>query len=324
MPLAPPDSSTQTRRRGGFTFIEVMFAVMILGFGVIMIAAMLPVALRQTQIARDTVAGSAVVESGFHTMEAAFALRGGSNAYSVNATGRPLNPGTGFAEAYTYPSLESPYGTTPRPQLFNTTLGDRIAGNGTTAYIPFYYQAGDDAPRVTIVGVGVRNAATMSDPDAAAASFLRPGAFFTNEDNCPLPVTALMTDGSQPVGATGQREQVRPNTLALASRNGTTDPQLAQAAVEGAAVVFRDANGVLRAYRLGKAADDTGFLWDLAPGGDFTPGDVRLDTANAPLPVTAYLVGRMLKNPGDVWGATANPYVGPSQVTQVLESQSLR
>src|SRR5213080_4751112 len=37
------------RRRTGFTFLEVLFAVMILGIGMIMVAAMFPAGIRQTQ-----------------------------------------------------------------------------------------------------------------------------------------------------------------------------------------------------------------------------------------------------------------------------------
>src|SRR5690606_2323337 len=78
MPEPPmPVQARQSARRAaparrGFTFIEVMFSVMILGFGVIMVAVMLPVAVRQTQETRETNAGSAVVESGFHELETVY------------------------------------------------------------------------------------------------------------------------------------------------------------------------------------------------------------------------------------------------------------
>ena len=39
-----------TLRRGGFSFIEVMFAVIILGIGFVMVSAMFPVAIQQTQM----------------------------------------------------------------------------------------------------------------------------------------------------------------------------------------------------------------------------------------------------------------------------------
>src|SRR3954463_10483758 len=46
-----PDGSRacRRRRRGGFSFTEVLFAVMVLGIGFIMVAAMFPVTISQTQ-----------------------------------------------------------------------------------------------------------------------------------------------------------------------------------------------------------------------------------------------------------------------------------
>src|SRR4051794_13542623 len=45
--------------RGGFTFLEVLFAIIVLGIGFIMVAAMFPAALKQTQASvEDTAAGS--------------------------------------------------------------------------------------------------------------------------------------------------------------------------------------------------------------------------------------------------------------------------
>jgi hypothetical protein len=46
-------------RRGGFSFTEILFAVMILGIGFIMIAAMFPVAIRQTEAgSQETIAAA--------------------------------------------------------------------------------------------------------------------------------------------------------------------------------------------------------------------------------------------------------------------------
>src|SRR5438309_8931756 len=47
--LARHDPRRRPTRRHGFTFMEILFAVMILGIGFIMVAAMFPAALKQTQ-----------------------------------------------------------------------------------------------------------------------------------------------------------------------------------------------------------------------------------------------------------------------------------
>ena len=343
MPLAPHRPTPATRpigRRGGFTFIEVMFAVMILGFGVIMIAAMLPVALRQTQTARESVAGTATCEGGFHTLEAAYALRDTSGTTIYNLPGTYQNTANtnvpaaagDLPEASTFPAYRATTETAVVP-LFLATLGDRVdSSDPKTAFIPFYLGDGTGTPRVSVVGVGVRNVPSMSDPTAqppitdANPSFLLPGRFFLSFDNSPLPVTVTMNDKTLDVG--GQLEQVAPNTVTLAGRAGVADAQIGGpkgAAVEGAAVVVRDEQGLLRVLRLSAAVNDASLEWTLAPGGDFTPNQARLvnptDRTSAPKVVVGYLVGRMLKNPGLAYDAADNFYVGPTQVTQVLESQ---
>src|SRR4051812_48286821 len=50
--------------RRGFSFVEVLFAVMILGVGFIMIAGVFPVAISQTQTSGEETVGSAVGRSG--------------------------------------------------------------------------------------------------------------------------------------------------------------------------------------------------------------------------------------------------------------------
>src|SRR3954447_17470267 len=50
--------SRGARRRLGFAFTEVLFAVMVLGIGFIMIAAMFPVTIRQTQNTMGDVIGA--------------------------------------------------------------------------------------------------------------------------------------------------------------------------------------------------------------------------------------------------------------------------
>src|SRR3954469_11304103 len=51
------------RCRGGFTFTEVMFAVIILGGGFVMIAAILPVAIQQTKSNVDEATASAISQA---------------------------------------------------------------------------------------------------------------------------------------------------------------------------------------------------------------------------------------------------------------------
>src|SRR3954453_9704583 len=50
-----------SRRRGGFSFAEVMFAVIVLGVGFIMVAAIFPVAIQQTKTTADETTAAAAV-----------------------------------------------------------------------------------------------------------------------------------------------------------------------------------------------------------------------------------------------------------------------
>jgi type II secretory pathway pseudopilin PulG len=62
-PLPTADCLLPTARRG-FSFVEILFAVIILGVGFIMVAAMFPVAIRQSQANVEDAAGIAVWRNG--------------------------------------------------------------------------------------------------------------------------------------------------------------------------------------------------------------------------------------------------------------------
>src|SRR6476661_6644738 len=55
--------------RAGFTFTEVMFAVILLGIGFIMLAGMFPVAIQQTQTNVEESTAMTIAQSAAHYME---------------------------------------------------------------------------------------------------------------------------------------------------------------------------------------------------------------------------------------------------------------
>ncbi len=166
------------QHRPGFTFIEVMFAVLVMGAGVAMIAVMLPAAVRQTKDLREAAGGTAAIEAGFHAVEAAAqtAARGPLTLYGGAGPAREeVFPTVGMVtdRVYTYPTLEArnslgqPFvgpdeGTSgPNESLgipaFEATLGSRVLlepdaqvdldgptgsaapfAGGNFAWIPFY------------------------------------------------------------------------------------------------------------------------------------------------------------------------------------------
>src|SRR4051812_33115754 len=56
-------------RRGGFSFVEVLFAVIVLGIGFIMIAAVFPVAISQTKTTTDETAAAAIAREGVNYLQ---------------------------------------------------------------------------------------------------------------------------------------------------------------------------------------------------------------------------------------------------------------
>ena len=87
-----------------------MFSVMILGFGVIMVAIMIPVAIRQTQETRDTNAGNAIVESGFHNLET---LWGSYGTAGRSTTRMGVLPSTNWLQGVTPPPTTPGVGRGP-------------------------------------------------------------------------------------------------------------------------------------------------------------------------------------------------------------------
>ena len=350
--------------RRGFTFIEVMFAVIVLGVGVTMIAAMLPVAIQTTQETRENAAGSATLEAGFHLLEQVYEDGGGMPA---PPTGGPV----------TWPARNIDFTAAFQPTALAQTLGNRVlTSDPTFMWLPFYDRDGENPPKVALVGVRSRNIdqfpIAFADP-AYGAYFNLTGAALpaparqpsaANPDVYPLPVTISTLAGSNLTS--GSVDFLSPDRIRISGRNGplpsggtfsVSDDQARQAAVEGAAVVVVDNVGRLRVYRLGPPTSEAELPpeWQLAPDAGLDAAelvDVAADTADfaqdtfngtgqdfgrdeisgrrvnaigaGNAAAGAYLVGRMLEDPSLPWNADTNPYVGPAAVVRVLDGAALR
>ncbi len=80
-----PSGTTRNVRRG-FTFTEVMFAVIILGVGFVMIAAILPVAIQQSKLSVDEATAAAVTQAALNTIttSAPSIVTGGTGKYHAS------------------------------------------------------------------------------------------------------------------------------------------------------------------------------------------------------------------------------------------------
>src|SRR5690606_6060568 len=76
--------SATRARRGGFSFTEVMFAVIILGIGFIMLAALFPVAISQNKLTTDETTAAAIARTGTNYLSqiASDALMPASDLYT--------------------------------------------------------------------------------------------------------------------------------------------------------------------------------------------------------------------------------------------------
>lgn len=141
---------TQQRRGRGFTFAEMLFAVMILGMGMILIAGIFPVAVRQTQQTVDNAVARETAQSGVSYVAA-------------------------VADEVTMP-------VTDGLMRFEPALWEQVRGNAINnvdsryAWVPFY-QRDTAAPEaeVVVVGVRVRNGSGYEPPVDVARATLGEG-----------------------------------------------------------------------------------------------------------------------------------------------------
>lgn len=133
-------SSVRPFSRQGFSFVEVLFAILILGVGLIMIAAMFPVAIRQTQATMEETVGRTVAVNG-------------STYVGAVTTGKNL-PSTG--------------GTVKKlpADLWDQVKGNMICSSDRRyAWVALYQRASDTSPTASIfvLALQCRNQPTYSN-----------------------------------------------------------------------------------------------------------------------------------------------------------------
>ena len=189
-PSMPPTARTNVRRpaRRGFSFAEVMFAVVILGIGFIMVAAIFPVALQQTQATSEENSASAAARGAAEAIAAAAAaampnpvgVTPGTASGVNTASPPPFTPPAGFGSTplsvqvqRTVPTLPLFPPTVkscgvgqcePGPYLFGTTVLEPRAVPPAPIVVPF------TGPRWDSVRA---NAVVPADPRFAYVAFYK-------------------------------------------------------------------------------------------------------------------------------------------------------
>jgi type II secretory pathway pseudopilin PulG len=234
-------------RRAGFSFTEILFAVMVLGVGFIMVAAIFPVAIQQSKMTVDETTVAAIARQATATLQS---LAAGPN-------GNTLFPITG--------GVMTPIG--PGHPAWAAVSGNLILSSDPRyAWVAYYRRDVDitntPRPYMKVVIVGLE--AKAREPYRAAVDLQELGGPGTGAHLQPRAITAelhaggVLFDSSSPVVETiGEGAFV--TVLGVASTNA--------------------ASLVGQVARLGvRRADlDTGSgrAWELAPGNELTiPGAV--------------------------------------------------
>ena len=307
---------THRRRTAGFSFTEVLFAVMILGIGFIMVAAIFPVAIQQTQNTTSEGNAAAIARGAVATMQQTL-----QNVDMPETAAPPPTPppppapppagerGRVFSlrnpqqspKGKKYRWLEQVPGWTDPDQLWNRTKGNLIVPNDPRFGWVGFYKREYGSPYVQVFVVATQT---------RVRSVYEPA-----KDLVPM-------GGNGPLAPLANL-QARPVTVSANSGGITfSPPAFAAAVAEGCYVIIASSNlspgsppnlarvGWMngRIYRVGNRFG--GDTWDYMPGNEFrpdpgpdgstgnvVPGDTADDITEL-IDADAFVVGRSLVNSG--------------------------
>lgn len=264
--------------RRGFSFIEVMFAVMVLGIGFILIAGMFPITIMQTQETLDDSVGASVARG------AAIVLQVLASEETMPATNGTV---VGFNES-------SPAGIAG--ELICTT-------NRRFGWVPMYRRnAGDRFAQVFIVATRVRNQSEYVQADVESSPEDTTGS---PSNLSPRIVYVSLKKGTDGLGGRVQfHGDGGGGSSGAASLMPAGDPN--PAAAEGTYLIIANdgdtgrANG--RVYQLGSSVEGQRDTFQLAPGGDMQNSTEDVENARALIVGRGYLDPT---RPGDGFGGPA-------------------
>jgi type II secretory pathway pseudopilin PulG len=285
--------------RRGFSFTEVLFAVMVLGIGFIMIAAIFPVTIRQTQT---------TLEETQSVTSAKAAL-----AYLQGVASNTAFPPTVKAPAKIGDTPTPPIMSLPDGATFATIQGEYFGrgnaintANPRLAWVPFYRRGydidGKALPFAEVYMISMQSRNRSQYNAGVGVRDFDPGASgYSNLDAHPAKVTVKYDSsiaGGRVTFSTGG-DFAAPGAYVLISDVPSRE-DTGQAAAIG------------RVYQL-SAFDAGSGSWTLAPGGDMLSTADGAGTTDAQLSgASAYIVGRGLVDPND-----PTTVGGPAQDTGV-------
>ena len=309
-------SIRQRRRRGGFSFIEVLFAVILLGIGFIMIAGIFPVAIEQTTTTANETAGQLVCRDAIRMIQNAASMYGGSALFpSTSGTVNPLPYTPGAANLYQalainpYPTSDHRYGwvafysrsslSSPFAQVFVIALENP---NFAT-----YMVSGQTSPAIVTTG-------TVPPPIPPSLYDGAPPAPSASAPFSAATITATITSSDiVTLGGSGLRNPS--NAVTGAYMLVSYDPGIASGTPARPAGTL---NG--RIFRLGidQPGDSNGTMFQLEPGMDLNnSNNDGYETASTG-PLLVFIIGRAPTLNGTPSSNPPNylytgPFTGPNQ-----------
>ncbi len=264
-------------RRAGFTFTEVLFAMLLMGIGFIMLAAMFPISIREIQSSVEDTAGAGVGPSAVRLV--------GQYATASNLPYTSTIVGQRGAVASIYVKARPVWSQIAYSQVMS--FDRRIGWTGL-----YRRDLGDNFAQVYIFVLQDRNASQYT----VANDVLR------------VPIAGSYPATLEPRSVNVTLTKGPPDLITFSQRNPNYDGSFAVA--PGSFVVIANDNtssgsGNGRVYRVGQATS-TANQYQLLPGNDMVDNTENVTGA------TAYVVGKGYKNP-TAPGNTAASYDGPAQ-----------
>ena len=260
-------------RRAGFSFTEVLFAVMILGIGFIMVAAIFPVAIQQAQTSTEETTSAAVSRGAVNYVEkvANNSTMPGTGDVLVSADFDGVPPPAGFTDLRD--------GVTLSTVLRGSVV---VASDNRYGWIPFYRRAGNPADKATwgpfaqviMVPVLMRNETEYGTVTGPPGNPMSKGGPVAAHGRAGLPGSARI-QGDIIDGTSGEPDRIVFKTDLDIPAEGAFVIIADALAVGGSLgpVIAPHLNG--RIFRLGNRYNETADTWELMPGFDLDP--IRID-----------------------------------------------
>jgi len=294
-------------RTRAFTFVEVLFAIMILGIGFIMIAAMLPVAIKQTEDTQSDITGRAICDAAYSQM---------LPLVQLNVAEMPVR--TGFLPdrvSYSgFTALEANYAGELTSRIRGTT---QSSSDGRFAYTALLRRPSATAPHEAIV-IALQSRNLSEYPQNL---FNMPGNPRANNDNGPHIATFTIAEGDTVSGGNITTVGLDRITFSAVDLSGGASLPAGERPT-----LIRDGTYVVtiggKIFQVGQQL--SGNTYELRPGTNrdlpliaYSNGTFGVDTTFT-ADTTGYVVGAGLRDPNFQWDATDNPFTGPTQDIGVM------